>query len=137
MGILLRTPSYLIVLFALTLVAPWTVSQTLTEGEAPPSWLIKRIKTFESGPANHAPYGIWQITHNGRPAYYFRSPCCDQYNPLIDDTGVVMCNPDGGKSGKGDGRCSNPADPNTKVRLVWVHPRSAVKTPLTPFLSKR
>lgn len=44
----------------------------------------------------------------GATYYYVESPCCDLYNPVYDARGKFVCAPDGGFTGRGDGRC--PAD---------------------------
>lgn len=99
-----------------------------------PEWL--RIKTgqFEALPADRAPLGVWRITHKGKSAFYLVSPCCDQYNPLFNAEGNEICNPSGGFTGKGDGRCPTPMDRGTKAALVWSHPASASPTDEAPGL---
>jgi len=89
-----------------------------------PAWLSAKIGEYESGPARQAPIEIWQLMHKGQIAYYFVSPCCDQYNPLFAASGQILCNPSGGFSGGGDGKCPKPADPGSKVNFVWAHPKS-------------
>ena len=42
---------------------------------------------------------------DGKPYYYVRSPCCDFFNYLYDSNGDYLCSPDGGFTGKGDGKC--------------------------------
>jgi len=42
---------------------------------------------------------------NGQVFYYVRSPCCDFHNYLYAADGSYVCAPDGGFTGKGDGRC--------------------------------
>ena len=42
---------------------------------------------------------------DGKPYYYVRSPCCDFHNHLYDLNGDYLCAPDGGFTGKGDGKC--------------------------------
>jgi hypothetical protein len=44
----------------------------------------------------------------GRVYYYAGSGCCDQLNAVYDAEGEYVCAPDGGFTGRGDGRC--PAD---------------------------
>lgn len=89
-----------------------------------PEWLRVKIGKYEALPADHAPLGIWRIAHNGQPAYYLYSPCCDQYNPLFNAEGSEICNPSGGFTGRGDGKCPEPMDRGTKAALVWSHPAS-------------
>lgn len=41
----------------------------------------------------------------GKPYYYVRSPCCDLHNHLYDSDGNYLCAPEGGFTGRGDGKC--------------------------------
>ena len=101
-----------------------------------PEWLRMKIGEFETLPADRAPLGIWRITHNGQPAFYLVSPCCDQYNPLFSVEGSEICNPSGGFTGKGDGKCPKPMDQGTRAALVWSHPASAPQTDEPPGLMR-
>ena len=96
-----------------------------------PGWLLTKIVQFD---ADHAPLGVWRITHHGQPAYYLLSPCCDQYNPLFSAEGREICNPSGGFTGRGDGICPKPMDPGTKATLVWSHPAATSQTDDPPGL---
>lgn len=87
-----------------------------------PWWLRERILQFEASPLNSTPVAIWQIVHRGKPAYFFLSPCCDQFNPLFNDAGQQICSPSGGLAGGGDGRCPGPMDKGTQATFIWAHP---------------
>ena len=82
------------------------------------------------------PISIWQITHKGKLAYLFFAPCCDQYNPLYDASGEVLCHPSGGIHGRGDSTCPSPADRGTAVQFVWSHPQSPIKGQTIPALGQ-
>ena len=102
-----------------------------------PEWLRVKIKEFEDLPADRAPIGVWQISHNGQSAFYLLSPCCDQYNPLFSAEGNEICNPSGGFTGRGDGKCPTPMDRDTKSALVWSHPAAAPQTDEPPGLTHK
>lgn len=101
-----------------------------------PEWLRMKIAEFETLPADRAPLGVWRITHNGQPAFYLLSSCCDQYNPLFSAEGNEICNPSGGFTGRGDGKCPKPMDQGTKAALVWSHPASASQADEPPGLMR-
>lgn len=111
-------------------------SSAATPPASLPEWLRIKIGQYEALPADRAPLGIWRITHNGQPAYYSYSPCCDQYNPLFDAEGSEICNPSGGFTGRGDGKCPEPMDRGTKAALVWSHPASTSQTDDPPGLMR-
>ncbi|MGX5728942.1 DUF6970 domain-containing protein [Pseudoxanthomonas beigongshangi] len=87
-----------------------------------PDWLRAKIAEYERQSTRQAPSTIWRITHQGAPAYYLVSPCCDQFNPLLDATGKEICSPSGGFTGAGDGKCPRPMDAGTGATRLWVHP---------------
>jgi hypothetical protein len=99
-----------------------------------PEWLRMKIGQFQALPADRAPLGVWRITHNGRPAFYLHSACCDQYNPLFSAEGSEICNPSGGFTGRGDGKCPQPMDRGTKATLIWTHPAATPQTDDPPGL---
>ena len=101
-----------------------------------PEWLRAKIVQFEALPADRAPQGIWRITYNGQPAFYLQSPCCDQYNPLFSAQGNEICNPSGGFTGRGDGKCPKPMDQGTQASFVWSHPAATSQTDDPPGLMR-
>jgi hypothetical protein len=48
---------------------------------------------------------VCRYIYNNDTVYYVVSPCCDRFNYLYNKNGVLLCAPDGGESGHGDGRC--------------------------------
>ena len=115
---------------------PRTSPQSDPASTSLPGWLRAKIVQFEALPADRAPLGIWQITHNGQPAFYLLSSCCDQYNPLFNAQGNEICNPSGGFTGRGDGKCPKPMDQGTKAALVWSHPAMTSQTDDPPGLMR-
>ena len=101
-----------------------------------PAWLQLQIDEFQAGPEQSAPIEIWQITNKGKAAYFFVAPCCDQYNPLYGESGQLLCYPNGGFHGRGDGVCLRPADLRTPVVFVWSHPKSLMTKHITPALGQ-
>lgn len=113
-----------------------SASQPSPSSTSLPEWLRVKIGQYKALPADRAPLGIWRITHNGQPAYYLYSPCCDQYNPLLSAEGNEICNPSGGFTGRGDGKCPEPMDRGTKAALVWSHPAATSQTDEPPGLMR-
>ena len=82
-----------------------------------PFWLDAFI---EAQTANHsAPVEIWQYEWKGETVYYSIAQCCDNFNLLLDAKGKVICLPDGGYSGKGDGKCPNFISERKNGKLIW------------------
>ncbi len=84
-----------------------------------PDWVDRLIKQFESDPVGNPPLSIWRYTYNGQVVYYVPPHCCDIPSTLFSQDGQVICNPDGGIKGDGDGRCADFFTQRTNEQLIW------------------
>jgi hypothetical protein len=64
------------------------------------------------------PIEVWKWEVDGNTYYYFVSDCCDQYNYLFTSNCEMVCAPDGGFSGKGDGKCPE-FEGQIEKTLMW------------------
>jgi hypothetical protein len=71
------------------------------------------------------PYGasITRAMYRGQVTYLVQEPCCDFLNPLYDSSCQVICHPDGGIHGQGDGLCADYYDERWDVQVIWEDPR--------------
>jgi hypothetical protein len=97
-------------------------SQAIQTGN--PAWVDQLIKQVESDPVGNPPLSIWRYEYNGQVVYYIPAQCCDQYSTLFDAQGNVLCAPDGGFIGGGDGRCPNFFRQRTDEQLIWQDART-------------
>ncbi len=52
--------------------------------------------------------------------YYYIPPyCCDVYSELYDFNGQLICHPDGGITGAGDGKCPDFYKDSIIYTLIW------------------
>lgn len=83
----------------------------------------KKIEELKSKPVYNPPASVWQWDYEGVTYYYVTADCCDQYSELYDSEGTLICHPDGGYTGKGDGKCpfdiSSSDTVNLKRTLIW------------------
>jgi hypothetical protein len=93
-------------------------------GQNPP-WLDTLIAEFQSEAVGNPPRSIYQYTYHGQTVYYVPAQCCDEFSTLYASDGSVLCAPDGGITGKGDGRCPDFLTTRTDEVLIWSDPRSA------------
>jgi YHS domain-containing protein len=82
------------------------------------------ISTFESEPVGNPPQSIWQYEYKGQAVYFIPAQCCDQFSQLYAATGNLLCAPDGGFIGRGDGRCPDFFAFRSAETLIWQDPRS-------------
>jgi hypothetical protein len=76
-----------------------------------------------SQPVANPPASITAFTYRDETVYFLPSRCCDIPSVLYDVNGVVLCAPDGGITGQGDGRCQDFMTARRDERLIWVDPR--------------
>lgn len=88
-----------------------------------PPCIQKKIATLQAQPKQNPPAHVEEYVYNGKSVFYFSSDCCDQYNYVYDEDCNVICAPDGGITGKGDGRCADFLEKATHVRTVWKDER--------------
>ena len=86
-----------------------------------PDWLRIRLADYDAQPGPSAPRAVWQVAYGDGVAYYTQAGCCDQLDPLVDASGVLVCYPTGGYTGHGDGKCDGALPPRAGWREVWRH----------------
>jgi hypothetical protein len=88
-----------------------------------PSCIKQKIKEIQSEKVRNPPGSIWQYEYNGQTVYYIPQYCCDFPSQLFDSNCNLICNPDGGFSGKGDGKCPDFFANRKNEKLVWKDDR--------------
>jgi len=88
-----------------------------------PAWLTELIQRLEREPVANPPASIVRYRYKGQTVYYLPPRCCDVPSNLYDADGRVLCHPDGGITGSGDGRCPDFLTERTDEHLVWRDPR--------------
>jgi len=95
-----------------------------TSPDENPGWVKNLIATYEKDPVGNPPQSIWQYEYNGQVVYYVPPQCCDQFSTLYDANGTVICAPDGGITGQGDGKCSDFFQERRNEKLIWKDSRT-------------
>ena len=83
------------------------------------AWVDDLIEVFENQPVANPPLSIWRYVYEGQIVYYVPPRCCDIESTLYDSEGNVLCHPDGGFTGGGDGRCGDFFEKRTDAKLIW------------------
>ena len=92
-------------------------------GSRQPVWVETLIDQFQRAPVGNPPQSIWRYEYHERVVYFVPAQCCDQYSQLYDANGTLLCAPDGGFGGSGDGRCPDFFTVRRNESLVWKDPR--------------
>ena len=95
-----------------------------TTGTGPhPSWLNDLIAQQEAEPVANPPAYIARQEYAAGVYYFLPSRCCDIYSDLYDEEGTLVCHPDGGITGGGDGNCPELGELVREV-IVWRDSRT-------------
>ena len=88
-----------------------------------PPCITQMIADYQSKPVQNPPAAIYEYQYNHQTVYYVVAPCCDQWSTLYVSVCQIVCHPDGGITGKGDGKCPD-FDAKAKfVKVVWEDKR--------------
>ncbi len=90
---------------------------------ANPQWLTSLIGQIQSQPVTNPPTEIRSYRYRGETVYYRSGRCCDVWSELYDRNGALLCHPDGGFTGRGDGRCPDFREASSDATLIWHDPR--------------
>jgi hypothetical protein len=104
------------------LAVPYACQSDDPEIEAP-SCIRTIIEQIASEPVRNPPASVWRWEVDGQTFYYETSDCCDQFNNLYDTDCNMVCAPDGGITGEGDGNCPEFTGEITRT-LIWQDRRN-------------
>lgn len=88
-----------------------------------PVCVQKMIKKYATEEKQNPPRSIYSYLYHGKTVYYVTPPCCDFFSELYDSNCNLMGNPDGGFTGRGDGKFPDFAEKRTNEKLVWKDKR--------------
>ncbi|MEJ5963330.1 DUF6970 domain-containing protein [Pedobacter immunditicola] len=88
-----------------------------------PACIYEQIKKIQAEEVRNPPGSIWQYEYNGKTVYYVPAYCCDIESKLFDKNCNIICSPDGGFTGKGDGKCPDFFTNRKNEKLIWKDER--------------
>src|SRR6187401_368677 len=110
---------------SIVLLAFQTTAACATNPVAPnsvntvPAWLTALTHEAETQPVASPPAFIASYDYKGQSVYFLPQRCCDIMSVLYRADGSVMCHPDGGFTGAGDGRCADFLVERKNERIIW------------------
>ena len=113
-------------LLSMTLLLACTRSpQPLTAAAPPvPDWLTRLVAQFAHAPAGTRPGAVYRYVYRGQWVYYVPPGCCDTPGAVYDAAGTLLCAPDGGFTGTGDGRCPDFVTARQQGQRIWPDRRA-------------
>ena len=88
-----------------------------------PKCIKNKIDSFKLKEAHEKPQRVLQYMYKGKKVYYVVMPCCDFYNEVYDAKCNFLGAPDGGFTGKGDGKLPDFFTEAKSEKLVWGTPK--------------
>lgn len=88
-----------------------------------PSCIENKIAEIKTNEVTNPPTQVWKWVVDDQTYYYITSDCCDQYNFLYSENCDIVCAPDGGITGNGDGNCPEFTTTIEKT-LIWEDRRN-------------
>ena len=84
-----------------------------------PVCLKSLIDKFKVEEKQNPPRSVYRYTYNSKTVYFVPAICCDFFSDLYDDQCTIIAHPDGGFTGKGDGRAADFVTARTGEQLIW------------------
>ena len=88
-----------------------------------PDCIDSLINIFRVEKVQNPPRKIYRYRYNNKTVYYVPAICCDFFSDLYDDKCSLIGHPDGGFTGKGDGRMPDFHSSKKNEELVWEDKR--------------
>jgi hypothetical protein len=92
---------------------------TVRADDSLPSPISQLIEQRKAEPRANPPASVWRYTYLDQTVFYLPPKCCDVPSALYDSSGKLICRPDGGMTGRGDGKCRNFHQQRTDEQLIW------------------
>lgn len=87
------------------------------------AWINNLIEKEINSPIANPPASLTRCNYKNKIVYYLPPRCCDIPSKLYNEKGDVICSPDGGFIGKGDGRCNDFFKKRTNCEIIWQDTR--------------
>ena len=84
-----------------------------------PSCLRSKVDSMSANASIGAPQSITRYSFHGKTVYYLKLAFCDKYNIVYDSACNLLGFPDGGFTGRGDGKMVDFHREETDGKIVW------------------
>ena len=99
------------------------IADDIYDESSVPACIKKLIAGFKAEEVQNPPRKIYRYLYNGKTVYYVTAPCCDFFTDLYDSNCKLIAHPDGGITGRGDGRATDFVKTRTGEKLIWEDKR--------------
>lgn len=88
-----------------------------------PDCVKKLIRDFSAAEKTNPPRAVYRYQYQGNVVYFVPAPCCDFFSDLYDDNCNLLGHPDGGITGRGDGRVADFFEKRMNEQIIWMDTR--------------
>ena len=88
-----------------------------------PECIKDMVRNYTAEPKQNPPRKIYQYQYKAETVYYVTAICCDMYSDLYDSKCNLIAHPDGGITGKGDGKLVDFNKEKKGEKLMWEDKR--------------
>lgn len=81
--------------------------------------MVTKIEAMKTNPGANQPQSVTEYTYKGAVVFYITAGCCDQFNTVYNSDCDYLGAPDGGVTGKGDGKLIDFFANATNKKVVW------------------
>ncbi|AKD58594.1 hypothetical protein SD10_17200 [Spirosoma radiotolerans] len=113
--------TYLTFIILIGLTSPGCKSDTISKGT--PECIVSMINQIKSQDKWSPPAKVFSYSYKGQLVYFIPQRCCDIPSILLDEQCHIVCSPDGGISGGGDGKCTDFFASRREEKLIWQDSR--------------
>ena len=90
---------------------------------AVPTCIKNKIDSFKLKEPHEKPQRVFEYVYKSKKVYYVVMPCCDFFNEVYDANCNFLGAPDGGFTGKGDGKIPDFFEEAKSEKLIWGTPK--------------
>jgi hypothetical protein len=84
-----------------------------------PACIAARVDKMCAQPSQREPMSVTRYRYRGQDVYYIPPHCCDIPSELLDAECRIVCMPDGGLTGAGDGKCPDFRTTRAGGEVIW------------------
>lgn len=110
---------YWLLLFIIPFLSASECGKKKAKADSLPACLQEMISKSTKEEPPTTPLRIDAYTYKDKTVYYVAADCCDFFNMVYDDSCNMICAPDGGITGKGDGQCADFFEEAKLIKTVW------------------
>ncbi len=88
-----------------------------------PDCIKNLISSFKKEEVTNPARSIYSYIYKGKKVYYTSGPCCDNFSDLYNENCKLIGHPNGGFTGRGDGKFPDFKKMITNEKLIWKDKR--------------